>query len=89
MSEIVTGVSQGAGSVFWTLRRVLMVIVLISSLLVVGTRIWVSANYQRFAIDTQNASTATIATFLVKQRVFQDYRKKPPPLLMSGRASRH
>ena len=39
MSEIVIGVSQGAGSVFWTLRRVLMVIVLISSLLVVGTLI--------------------------------------------------
>ena len=47
----------------------------------VGTLIWVSANYQRFAIDTQNASTATIATFLVKQRVFQDYRKKTAPFI--------
>jgi PAS domain S-box-containing protein len=81
MSESVIGVAPGAGAVIWTLRRVLMVIVVISSLLVVGTLVWVSANYQRFAIDTQNASTSTIATFLVKQRVFQEYRGKVTPFV--------
>ncbi|MCH7865006.1 MAG: hypothetical protein IIC56_07325, partial [Proteobacteria bacterium] len=52
-SEDSSGISSGNGTMMWTLRRVLILIVLISSLAVVGTLVWVTATYQRFAIDTQ------------------------------------
>ncbi|MBT3907564.1 MAG: response regulator [Rhodospirillaceae bacterium] len=68
-----------SSSVVWTLRRVLMLIVVVSSFAMVGTLVWVSDTYQRFAIDTQNRSTKTMATFLVKQRIVQQYEKKIVP----------
>ncbi len=75
------GISSGNGAVMWTLRRVLILIVLISSLAVVGTLVWVSATYQRFAIDTQNDSTATMVTYLVNQRIEKQYRQKVAPFI--------
>ncbi len=77
-SEDSRDISSGSGAVMWTLRRVLILIVLISSLAVVSTLVWVAATYQRFAIDTQNDSTATITAFLVKQRIDQHRQKVAP-----------
>ncbi|MCH7937229.1 MAG: response regulator [Proteobacteria bacterium] len=65
----------------WTLRRILILIVLISSLAVVGTLVWVTATYQRFAIDTQNDATGTMVTYLVNQRIEKQYRQKVTPFV--------
>ncbi len=65
----------------WTLRRILILIVLISSLAVVGTLVWVTATYQRFAIDTQNDATGTMVTYLVNQRIEKQYRQKVTPFI--------
>ena len=65
----------------WTLRRILILIVLISSLAVVGTLVWVTATYQRFAIDTQNDATGTMVTYLVSQRIEKQYQKKIIPFV--------
>ncbi|MCH8237101.1 MAG: AAA family ATPase [Proteobacteria bacterium] len=65
----------------WTLRRILILIVLISSLAVVGTLVWVTATYQRFAIDTQNDSTATMVAYQVNQRIEKQYRQKVTPFI--------
>ena len=54
---------------FWTLRRILVLIVQISTTAVVGTLVWVTATYQRFAIETQNDVTGEMITYLVRQRV--------------------
>ena len=58
---------SGQGAVMWTLRRVLILIVLISSIAIIGTLVWVSETYQRFAIDTQNKSTAWHGTLLLHE----------------------
>ena len=65
----------------WTLRRILILIVMISSLAVVGTLVWVTATYQRFAIDTQNDATGTMVTYLVNQRIEKQYREKITPFI--------
>ena len=65
----------------WTLRRILILIVLISSLAVVGTLVWVTATYQRFAIDTQNEATGAMVTFLVNQRIENQYQEKITPFI--------
>ena len=74
-------VSSGNGAVMWTLRRILILIVLISSLAVVGTLVWVTATYQRFAIDTQNDSTAAMVFYQVNQRIEKQYQKKITPFV--------
>ena len=63
----------------WTLRRILVLIVLASTIAVVGTLVWVTATYQRFAIETQNDATAELVEYLVRQRVEEDYLRKLLP----------
>lgn len=65
----------------WTLRRILILIVLISTLAVVGTLIWVTDTYQRFAVDTQNEVTSEMVTYLVWQRVQDEYLNKVAPFI--------
>ena len=65
----------------WTLRRILVLIVLISSLAVVGTLIWVTATYQRFVVDTQNEVTSAMVTYFVRQRVDDQYADKIVPFI--------
>lgn len=65
----------------WTLRRILVLIVFTSTLAVVGTLIWVTATYQRFAIDTQNEVSGQLVSHLVHQRVQEEYLEKIGPFI--------
>jgi len=65
----------------WTLRRILVLIVLASTIAVVGTLFWVTATYQRFAIETQNDVTSDMVTYLIHQRVRDNYLKKVVPFV--------
>ncbi len=65
----------------WTLRRILILIVMVSSVAVIGTLVWVTATYQRFAIDTQNEATASLVTFLAKQRIEKQHLQKVAPFI--------
>lgn len=65
----------------WTLRRILILIMIISSLAVVGTLVWVTATHQRFAIDTQNEATGEMVTYLVNQRIDKRYLQKITPFV--------
>ena len=65
----------------WTLRRILILIVLISSLAVVGTLVWVSDTYQRFAINTKNDVLGTIATHLIHQRIDTHHNEFVAPFI--------
>ncbi len=63
----------------WTLRRILVVIVLISSLTMVGTLVWVTETFERFALESQNDVTAATVRYLVRQRVSGDYARAVVP----------
>jgi type II secretory pathway pseudopilin PulG len=65
----------------WTLRRLLLVIIVISSVAVVGTLFWLTSSYQRFAIDTQEDAAATMAKFLIDQRINKLFREKVSPFI--------
>ena len=75
------GIFSANGAVMWTLRRILILIVLISSLAVVGTLIWVTATYQRFANDTQNDVLGTIATDLIYQQIETHHNEYVVPFI--------
>ena len=75
------GISSANGTIIWTLRRILILIVLISSLAVVGTLVWVTATYQRFAIDTQNDVLGTIATNLIHQQIDTHHNEYIAPFI--------
>lgn len=60
----------------WTLRRILIVIVVLSTLAVAGTLYWVTATYQRFAISNQNDVTASTIAYLVHQQMEDEHRRK-------------
>ena len=65
----------------WTLRRILILIVIISSLVVVGTLVWVTATYQRFAIDTQNDVLGTVVTNLIHQQIDTYHKQNVAPFI--------
>jgi len=67
--------------VTWTLRRILILIVLLSSCAVAGTLIWVTATYQKFAIENQNALTAATVSHLVRRQIEDKHQRKVHPFI--------
>jgi hypothetical protein len=65
----------------WTIRRILILIVLISFVAVVGTLIWVAASYQRFTAEALNDVTATISENLVLQRINNYHERNIAPFV--------
>ena len=65
----------------WTLRRILILIVLLSACAVAGTLIWVTATYQRFAIENQNAFTAATVSHLVRRQIEDKHQRKVHPFI--------
>ena len=65
----------------WTLRRILVVIVILSSAAVAGTLYWVTATYQSFAISTQREITGSAVTYLVRRQIEDRHRPKVAPFI--------
>jgi PAS domain S-box-containing protein len=65
----------------WTLRRILLVIVILSSLAVAGTLYWVTATYQQFAISNQNEITASTVSHLVRRQMEEQHQGKVNPFI--------
>ncbi|WP_282604233.1 methyl-accepting chemotaxis protein [Pelagibius sp. Alg239-R121] len=72
----------GSGrSLFWTLRRILLVLGLAASLATAGSQLWVFENFQKFAIGNVNASSSELLQFLIKDRVTKQYDQIIGPLV--------
>ena len=65
----------------WTLRRILIVIVILSSLAVAGTLYWVAATYERFAISSQDESTGSTVSHLVLRQMEDQHRRAVNPFV--------
>ena len=65
----------------WTLRRILVLIVLLSACAIAGTLFWVTHTYQRFAIDSQNQLTAATVTHLVRKHIEEKHQGKVHPFI--------
>ena len=65
----------------WTLRRILLVIVVLSSLAVAGTLYWVTATYQQFAISNQHEITASTVSHLVRRQIEIQHQGKVNPFI--------
>ena len=65
----------------WTLRRILLVIVVLSSVAIVSTMVWMEVTYQRFATDTFNDTTGKRLEFQVQQRVDKQHFAKITPFI--------
>ncbi len=63
----------------WTLRRILLAIVILSSLAVTGTLYWVAATYQRFAVDNQDKITGSTLSHLVLRQVEGQHKRTVNP----------
>ncbi len=54
---------------------------LLSACAVAGTLIWVTATYQRFAIENQNAFTAATVSHLVRRQIEDRHQRKVHPFI--------
>ena len=70
-----------ARSLFWTLRRILLVLGLAASVAIAGSQLWVFESFQKFAIGNANASSADLVRFLIKDRVAKQYDQIIGPLV--------
>lgn len=66
---------------FWTLRRILVLVGLLSSAAVAAMLIWTTQTYRNFAVETLNASVNDLAAFFVRSRVERDYADQITPIL--------
>ncbi len=66
---------------FWTLRRILIVIVVMSALAIVAALYWTTATYQNFAIKAQEEFTASTLAHLVRRQVQEEHQRKVNPFI--------
>jgi len=61
---------------YWTIRKILVLIGILSTGVVLATLIWLSQSYEKFSIKNFNDTSGEIASFLVRQKMSDQYFKE-------------
>jgi len=61
---------------YWTIRKILVLIGILSTGVVLATLIWLSQSYEKFSIKNFNDTSGEIASFLVRQKMTDQYFKE-------------
>lgn len=66
---------------YWTIRRILALIGVLSTAIVIATLVWLSNSYEKFSVKNFNDTSGEIASFLVRQTISDKYYEQLYPIV--------